>query len=1763
MALPAGLIPADAPRPDPSSGDLPAGLIPDDGASAPDGAPGGQPPLQMLPSHTPRDQREDQGRAASFLRWQAQHTNLSPEQGAEALRLAAATGHPISYVAANLELLKSSSQEGAADWPSLVQAHPPLAQFLLADPARFSVAKDDLQHLTGLSWALKAGSRALSQVAEQQEYTERANAALLGLGGEANAARLRQLEAKPEAKYGDDSVLSKIYLKTVEMLPALAKYGAAAWGGAEMGAAAGALAGGVGAAPGAVIGGAGAMFMLAYYDAIGPMFRRLVNQGVDPQTAQHLAVTEATVVGGINAGLGPSVVSAIPGVKQALQRQVAQTLERQLAGSTVPGAIRALATRYGEHVAAGAALMAGQSAVAETTAQAGASLAGGEAQWDKVPAAAWKGLVDGMESMAVLGAWAPGREFLGDLGRARASSLSAARVEAAITSTRASTLADHAPEEFAKLAGRLNADGDSATAYIDRSAWDDYWKRQSVDPAAMARLVAGDEGQAYGEATATGGDLAVPLDKFLSKLSKAGHAEQLRHDLRLSVDELTPRQVAAERERLASRVSELATMPREEQQTGQEERAAAAVRAAIPPAVQDLIDDFARSDHERATAETLSATQEELVRRIAEHQGRENQDWYRAERARLETQVRGELDEDPVHRAILFLQRGEVAGGPDAQAAAALLRDEQGRPLKLDRNEIVERFGSEVAKELSDQHRGVFGGKRGEGAPVDDVAGMLGFRSADDLVNGMRQAAPREEHVREEVARRLGELYGPDLLEQPHRLTEAALDAAHNEAAARRVLVELRSLARQVNPAAEARAQLVDPEVLRRTSERLLADKPVAQISPTYYLQAELGAARRAYELARDGKIEQALAEKEAQTLDHFLYREARDLRKQLDVGLKKLKGSARDPWRSELGKADPSYRDVHDQVLEALGLATATPPEGSRRGLDDLLALAAADGNTLPFDVAAIRDLLANPRPWKALTATEAQNVLDTVQSLRHFANHQNELELMGRRMSRQEFVAEAIATAEKNLPKLPSPKRDPLTEGKGYSLRLLGQALDAATLNVETAAHILDGGDRNGPFHRLLVDERLKARDKANDLAARFLGDLERLFKNTGISREELYELFNASQELPLPPDLARDLQEHPVTRANLLMMLANLGNDSNAERFLGGYEWTRDQVQGFLEKHLKGAHARWVQGLWDLLDGLYPEMARIHAEEDGIEPKKIRARPFTFRGSDGEVVEMRGGYFPAKYDPRVPTAKRTAERALLDAISDYLAPDQFGKGLSTPASHAKGRAEHYEDVVNLNFGIVPSHVLQVIQDTAYRPYVKKTAAVLLDPEFSRMLTERLGPGRASMFRPWLRAVAHQAAETVPEHLQGLEGLWLDLKGRAAFAALAYSLPRTLANVASDPLIAGTSRVDPRRIALVAAKLPGSWAETRQFVLENSPEVRDHDQHLMHRLRQEMSLLGGKAGTAHPLLRAARDSGFVLMEMGDRLVSTIIWKARYDQTVAAELAAATGGGTRELPPEAERAAHRAAVRDADDAVREVLPPSNIADKPALLRDRNLLGGLTLFMGHANKMWQLYYRRPLADIARTFRSSEASIGDKASVLATFAGRVLATSVVNGIIAEYLAGSGQQDDETRGEWYARKAVAGATYPMPPILGGVLAALGDRMISGQFRKPSVRTAPGAEWAIRVGEDAWKALDGDEDASKRALMAAELAGGLVVYAPPRQVEHTLGYVHDLATHRTQARGPFDLAGGLIYGENPERWEANPLTDLQDAVSGAPGH
>ncbi len=1240
-----------------------------------------------------------------------------------------------------------------------------------------------------------------------------------------------------------------------------------------------------------------------------------------------------------------------------------------------------------------------------------------------------------------------------------------------------------------------------------------------------------------------------------------------------------------------------------------------------PPADLEAMTPAERAKWQKDDEDSKEASEADLLQLAAEDDKREAMVAARAESERIRGSVEKEIAEsDPAYKALAFLQTGAIPGTEGIFDLLGL-EDSKGEPFKLSRPRTVELIGAEATSAMP---KGIFG-KGKAGVSPDLLAEKLAFLGYDDgkaLLEGIR-GKDFPGAVKDEVTRRVEEKYGPALVDDPARLEGAAREAVRNEAAARKYSARLEAIARELDPSYQRRTRGMSLDARRELANNELLEKPNRSISPDKYAHLEKLANERATAMWEQGKKDKAWEAVDAALWNHVFADRAKALRDAVDKAGDEIKASANPAWRTALGKAtsgeEPegtlrgAYRDFHDTVLNALRIGPDRAKDGQRTGeaaLDALLLQQMNDANpgvrqveeTDPtsgetrarlisdnFDDDQVRAFLRAPKPWHELTADEALNVHAAVKSTRAAANERNEFQLLDRKISRADLFAKMRETAETSLPEQPRAQWSRRLAPRFSDMRLAGQWMDAQLLSMETMIRHLDGRDdsgkvfhrgmdREGIFHQAIWDPFLRATETKRKLVETYLEPLQKAFEAMPKEiRDRRFEPVDWAPYGPLPADVVERGHFDPsgrLTRSDLWMVLLNMGSGGprgNKVRLLEGYGWKEAKVWEGLRKNLSKPEFDWAQTIWDSLEGLYPMLADLHEKETGLRPEKVEAAPFSMTFADGTTGEYRGGYFPARYDPR-------AGKKLLGIKQEEAAVAQmFGESyrmVNVVTGHAKARAANYHDVVNLDWSTLPSHVGQVTHDLAFRSYVKQTAVMILQPEFQSILKAHLGEERALQFKPWLQVVANQQADSVAAGSARGNRILGALRGAAAIQAMGYNLKLPLLHISNPlvPMMHGMTSVgetlsaaalhasylpqlvlnlakqtvlDPRHLSIALAKQSTAWAESRRFALECSPALRERNTTLDHDLSRALGEMGGAEGQRNPVRKALRDFAFSMIATMDRVTATPIWLARYWQ-VKAEL-----DGKGFAPDEA----HEKAAIQADDVIRTVLPAHNLAEQPAIMRSKQGLGGMLLAYGYMSKMYQLRRGLVMHEAYLEFHDEDASAFDKGFTVAKVSGTLIAGALAHQVLGDYLAGRGPEPDEEWWKWTLRKNLTSDLGTAPLIGPGADIFLG--------KKVSLRQAP----AIAVMQDAINNIgsllmkDGEEpDKADAALKLAELLVGGMVGVPLNQFHKTGKYVRDVGKNEEQPRGPFDVGAGIIYGkERSDTRPGNPLTDAQDLFSG----
>lgn len=1119
------------------------------------------------------------------------------------------------------------------------------------------------------------------------------------------------------------------------------------------------------------------------------------------------------------------------------------------------------------------------------------------------------------------------------------------------------------------------------------------------------------------------------------------------------------------------------------------------------PSVTAAMSPSEREDYRRARAGANLSAEQETARRAAEIQNHQVGE----ERARIAAGVAEELDSQPAYRAMRYLQFGDLtdeSGKPLDEVPKSLL-NEKGEPYKLNRKAFVEAHGADAARRMPP---GSFDRTKKGGVEVDQLAPLLGFEDGDHLVQEFTKAEPRDKAIARQTQERLDALYGPAL----QNLQDAAMSAVHNTDAARVQLLELRALAKEVDPSVRARIHSINLSTLKDSAARMVAESEVGTVDPSKYARIERATALKAAELWGRGEKEKSLEQREARLFNQLLYRAARDASEDLGKAFEKMEKTS-DAVRANLGKADPSYRDVHDQVLAAIGIGEA-PAEGL--GIDALLKRADEDDQQVAFDVDAIRKLIDDPRRWESLTIDQARDVADAITNIRHIARKTNEVDAAGVKQTKDAWFKEMGENLTNRNP-LPPVPFDRSAQGVLSKARGLGRGADALLTDVaETYSHMLDVGNREGPVHRVLVDARLEAKEKSakmqRDVLSKIFDKWESVPKDI---RKLIDKRVDVGELLPVPPGTENRLS--PVyTRSTLWSLFLNWGNEGNRQRIRDGQGWSDDQVTkalGLLSK----PELKFLQGVLDTINSLYPDIAAAHENRTGLKLGKVESTPIVINGE-----EYAGGYFPLKYRSDVSRAGELQEG---DVIKSLFAPNYVRP--VTAKGHTKARLDKVNSPVDLSWGVVPSHLSQVIHDISYGNWVRQTGGLLLDPRFKETAIQFLGIERQKQFVPWLRDVANAKADSgSAASSDALDKLGGFARNRAAVAVMGGNLPAIISQVL-DPWNALQEDVPARQVAAAYVKVNASMmglTSIPEFAL--SKELAQRDAGAKDNIR---SKLGEVTTPGKSIRRVIDHMSFALYELSDRYTTRVTWKAAFD--------AAQSNGL----------AEEAAAKRADDVVRRTYASADIAEKPPIMRTKRGVAALVMFYSFANRLYNSS-RRQFDTMSVALGDEEVDSIDKTRAVAKFAAKLLMMGATGAAVG-YLGGRGPKKDEDRLKWLAWK-VALEPFNTVPMLGGIM----EKGLAGQ--KVSVRTAP----ELALIQDTINGI-GDSIAkneSEAKIWAAVDALMLGAGTPVGQVRRTRDYVRKVEDKESRPRGPLDVAGGLLYGEKRDQ-TANPLTDLQTVV------
>lgn len=1052
------------------------------------------------------------------------------------------------------------------------------------------------------------------------------------------------------------------------------------------------------------------------------------------------------------------------------------------------------------------------------------------------------------------------------------------------------------------------------------------------------------------------------------------------------------------------------------------------------------------------------------------------------ERRRVEGDVTAQVNDRPEFRALHLLYTGRWLDDPEREPMK----------VRLDEAWLKERFGDDIVSRLPK-------GKpitAENGDDVDTIANLTGFTSGEDMVRALIALAEAKAALKEsgdkssvkartiadEVSRVMTERHGDPL--NDGSIEEEALAAIHTDKQGELIASENRQLAKQT------RNQATPLSLAKEWARRKIAEGRVNDVASRSAIQRYARAhakASKVFEAAlAEQNVEEAFRQSESRLLNHVLIAEAKRAAERIEKSVERLTRTAKARKRPTVDQ------DYYDRALALLEKFEFRPR--SQKALDEMEAFAswaekqAANG----IDIITPPRLEADGVHYTRMTVEELIGLDDSVTQLLHIGRRKKKLMDAAEQREFDEVIDEAVSVVD-GIPQKVSNNR--LNPSKFDRLKNRIASADAALLKMEQVFDWLDAGNSNGAFNRFVFRPIAAAQTRARDMMGDYLGQIRTLM--LAVPKEQLKRW----EDKITTPLLNRETGEpFEFTKQDLISMALNVGNEGNFDKLAGGYGWNRETVMDTLDTHLTPEEWGFVQGVWDMVNTLWPQIEALEKRVNGVAPEKVEARSFTLASG----TQMRGGYYPVVYDPL-----RNYQTEALEAVD---ASKLFNNGYqraTTRQGHAKERTD-VQRPIQLSLSVLNRHLTGVIHDITHREVIMEADRFLSDRRIVKAVDNSVGREIRKQFRPWLSHIANEFAID-NRGLDGIEALAKRLRTSSTIIGMGFRLTTILAQPAG---YAGVAEVIGTRWLASGMKAAsrdpvGSF----DFVMERSDEIRHRMDTMERDIDANLKEMQGKRG----MLANVRRFAFHGIGYMDRVVVIPAWLGAYNK------------GMSEGMTEADAAYY------ADKIARSSQGSGGAKDLSALQRGGEFMKLATMFYSYASAFYNRQ-RNLGRDTKRAL--SEKDIAAFPGLLARAWWLMVVSPLMSQLPGILLSGAGPDEDkdETWLGFILGSLLANQFYGVP-----IFRDIASSATTG-FKYSFTPASRMIETMLKAGGDVFSMLDFNEDTgpSKKAVKTGIEAVGYAGRLPVGQVANAAQFIVDWANGDANPDGVKDWLEGLQRGK-----------------------
>ena len=698
-----------------------------------------------------------------------------------------------------------------------------------------------------------------------------------------------------------------------------------------------------------------------------------------------------------------------------------------------------------------------------------------------------------------------------------------------------------------------------------------------------------------------------------------------------------------------------------------------------------------------------------LMARAMKDVTRETKAWWKERSAEVREQVTTEVHAMPVYRAWALLANGTQPDGTPIEGAGQ----------KLDKAWLVQQYGQEWLNKhlLRKRVYSVAGG-----ADPDVVAHGVGFGSGDEMVRALANMQPMEAVIRAQTHQRMIDQYGDVLTDGT--MPEQAMRAVHGSRRFKAMEADLKALERL---AGDPRPSATG---LRRTAELIVGQKKVRDLAPNTYLRAERKAAKEAIAEAGRQNWGKALEAQRRRLLNAHLFDVASKAQEETEKLQRYLKRFEKPALRARLGKI--GRLDQVEALLAQYDLRTVSNKKlDQNKARGELLDLIKAGEVIAPAGL--VQSLQGAQRTnWRDLTVEDLRGLRDILRQTEAAARAEYEALINGEKVKLDD-IAEKVGSSTIDGGKPVMPIYGDLSPDE--SAKKWGKQMLASWLRPSALARLLDGGKDDGAWTRHVIQPiRRAVSEQLEPMKRKAQEDLAELYRKHYTVKE-----MAAMNERSVVPGLGVAL-----SRWDVISLALNQGNAENRKAILdsevaGKKPYTEAGVQAAMQT-LDARDWAFVQDAWDLVDSFWPAIKEAQQRRKGIAPPKVQAEPFTVTTRDGQTIDLKGGYYPLKYNGRLDAKARQHE---MDEAFERMRAGTLS-ATQTKYGHTQERVGSGRQPVMLSMSVLHSHINNVVMDLALGDVVNYTDRLLARPQVRQALIETGNLDALDTWKLWLKDTA-----------------------------------------------------------------------------------------------------------------------------------------------------------------------------------------------------------------------------------------------------------------------------------------------------------------------------------------------------------------------------------------------------------------------------------